>query len=83
MLEVLSEMMTTNLCFERILVEELVKSFRMRLVKIVNLKNFLNMLFLIASLVDLISDDEISDDKIDDDELVNSTNETSRSGKML
>ena len=75
--------MTTNLCFEKILVEELVKDFRMRVVKIIDLKDFFNMFFLIVNLVDLISDDEINNDEIDDDEFVNSTNEINRFDKMF
>ena len=71
MLKILNEMMTTNLCFERILIEKLMKDFRMKFVKIINLKDFFNMFFLIINLVDLISNDEINDDEIDDDELIN------------
>ena len=74
--------MTANFCFERILIERTVKDFRMSVVKIVDLKGFLNMILLTADLADLIIDVEVDDDETDD-ELVSSLNESSRSDKMF
>ena len=77
--------MTTNFCSEKILIEEFVKDFRIRVVKIVedfridslkSSKDFLSMFFLVVDLVDLA-------DLIDDDEIASSSDETSRFDKIL
>ena len=53
----------------------------------IDLKDFLNTIFLIIDLVDSIFDDEIDDNEIDDDkidnEFVNSLNEINRFDKMF
>ena len=68
-------MTTANFCSERILVEEFVKDFRIRVVRIVDFridrlkssKDFFNMLFLVADLAVLadLADDEDEDKRSD------------------
>ena len=59
------------------------KDFRISVVKLVDSKDFFNVIFLAIDLADLIFDDEVDDDESDDDELVNSLDKTSRFDKMF
>ena len=78
-------MTTAKFCLTNKIIYEIVKSFLIKIVKFVNLKNFHNMSFAVVDLSDLtiLISDEISDDKIDDDKLVNSLNKIDRFDQMF
>ena len=83
--ETLDEMTAAKLCLTNKIVYEVVKSFLIRIVKFVDLKNFHSMSFAVTDLSDLtiLISDEVSDDKIDDDKFVNSLDKADRSGQMF